>query len=85
VAESQRDEWQGTLHGFEIPYTFDIPDALVGDKVTAADKAEGALVSAYWVAFAKTGDPNGTGRPDWPRHDPSVDRLINFTNDGIVV
>jgi carboxylesterase type B len=29
------------------------------DEVTAADKAMGDLVSVYWVAFGKTGDPNG--------------------------
>jgi para-nitrobenzyl esterase len=87
VAESLRDDpkWKGTLHGFEIPYTFNIPAAVVRDKVTDADKAMGALASAYWVAFAKTGDPNGDGRTEWPRHDPTVDRVIDFTNDGVTV
>ena len=54
---------------------------MVGDKVTAADEAMGALASAYWVSFAKTGD----GRTQWPRHDPAVDKVINFTNTGAVV
>jgi len=85
VAESQRAELKGTLHAFEIPYTFDIPAAMVGDKVTAADKAVGALASAYWVSYAKTGDPNGGGRTQWPRHDAAVDELIDFTNTGAVV
>ena len=85
VAELLRDKWQGTPHGFEIPYAFNIPAAHVGDKVTDADKAMGVLASAYWVAFAKTGDPNGDGRPEWPRHDPASDRVINFTNNGVVV
>ena len=85
VAEAERETQRGTLHGFEIPYTFDIPAALVGDEVTDADKAMAALGSAYWVAFGKTGDPNGGGRPEWPRHDPSMDRVINFTNDGAIV
>jgi para-nitrobenzyl esterase len=40
-------------------------------------------MSAYWVAFAKTGDPNGAGRPRWPRYGPH-DRLLNFTNNGPV-
>jgi para-nitrobenzyl esterase len=48
VAKSQRAKLKGTLHGFEIPYTFDIPAALVGDRVTAADKAMGVLASAYF-------------------------------------
>ena len=75
----------GTLHGFEIPFTLDIPSALVGDKVTPTDKAMGDLASAYWVQFGKTGDPNGGGRPNWPRYDPAVDRIIHFTNSGIIV
>lgn len=85
VAESQRGKLKGTLHGFEIPYTLDIPAALVRDKVTPDDRAMAAQASDYWVSFAKTGDPNGAGRPNWPRHDPEVDRLLHFTNDGVIV
>ena len=69
----------------EIPYTFNVPAAIVGDKVTTAGKAIGAISSAYWVEFAKTGDPDGSGRPLWPRHDPASDPVINFTNMGVVV
>jgi len=85
VAQAQRGKNMGTLHGFEIPFTIDIPDAMVGDKVTPTDKAMADLVSAYWVGFGLTGDPNGGGRPMWPRHDPAVDRLIHFTNSGVIV
>jgi para-nitrobenzyl esterase len=42
VAESARSQLKGTLHGFEIPYTYDIPGALVGNKVTKADMAMAA-------------------------------------------
>jgi para-nitrobenzyl esterase len=87
VAESLRDDpkWKGALHGFEIPYVFDIPAAHVGDKVTNADKAMAALASAYWVSFGKTADPNGGARPEWPQHEPGQDSVINFTNTGVVV
>jgi para-nitrobenzyl esterase len=46
------------------------------------DEKAAALISAYWVAFAKTGDPNGGGRSKWPAYSPSADELINFNNDG---
>ena len=85
VAESERGKMKGVLHGFEIPYVFNIPDELVGDKVTGDDKKMSELASAYWVSFARTGDPNGGNRPQWPRHDPAVDKVIDFTNNGVVV
>ena len=85
VSEAQRGQNMGTLQGFEIPFTLDIPSALIGDKVTPTDKAMGDFASAYWVQFGKTGDPNGGGRPNWPRYDPAVDRIIHFTNSGIIV
>ena len=85
VAESARGKMKGALHSSEIPYVFNIPAEVVGDKVTGDDKKMGELASAYWVSFAKTGDPNGDNRPQWPRHDPAVDQVIDFTNTGAVV
>ena len=85
VPESERARLTGAPHALDIAFAFDIPEALVGTRVTAADKAMGELTSAYWVSFAKTGDPNGVGRPQWPRHDPAVDRMMNFTDTGAVV
>jgi para-nitrobenzyl esterase len=84
VAQSERGRLAGTLHGFEIPYVFNMPAALVGEKVTPTDKVMADVASGYWVSFAKTGDPNGAGRPAWPRHDLNADRLIHFTNSGII-
>jgi para-nitrobenzyl esterase len=46
------------------------------------DERAAALISAYWVAFAKTGDPNGDRRSKWPAYSTSADELINFKNDG---
>jgi para-nitrobenzyl esterase len=87
VAEALRSNpaWKGTLHGFEIPYALDIPAAVVKDKVTNADKAMATVASAYWVSFGKTGDPNGGDRPQWPLYEPGVDKIINFTQDGVAV
>ena len=52
LAESERGKMKGVLHGFEIPFVFNIPAELVGDKVTAGiDKKMAELASAYWVSF----------------------------------
>ena len=53
--------------------------------MTADDKKMGEIASAYWVAFGKAGDPNGPGRPQWPKHRPGVDTIIDFTNTGVTV
>lgn len=86
VAEALRRNptWKGALHGFEIPYILDLPAAVVKDKVTSDDKKMGETASAYWVAFGKAGDPNGRG-PQWPRHEPGVNKITNFTDTGVVV
>jgi para-nitrobenzyl esterase len=75
----------GTVHGFEMPFTLDIPAAIVGDKVTPTDKVMGDVASGYWAQFGKTGDPDGEGRPAWPRYDPALDRIIHFSNSGVIV
>lgn len=51
-------------------------------KTDANDVAQADLMSAYWCAFARQGDPNGDGRTVWPRYSAADDELLNFTDSG---
>ena len=83
VAESMQAEWKtGTPHATEIPYVMDTVKAKYGDKLTAKDAKIADQTNSYWANFARTGNPNGPGLPDWPQYDPKADVLMNFAPDG---
>jgi len=75
-------EFKGAFHATDRQYVFQTLNASPW-PTGPRDAALARTISAYWVAFARTGDPNGPGRPKWPRYDRR-DRLLNFTNDGPV-
>ena len=85
VAESMRKKWPAAPHAGELPYVFDTLRARYGHNVTPMDKAVAKTMNAYWVAFAKTGNPNGDGRPNWPAYNANHDILLNFTGKGVLV
>ncbi len=75
---------KGAPHAVERKYVFGTLQASTWET-DDNDTIQSALMSAYWAAFAKAGDPNGGARPHWPKYDPSADEILDFTNDGPLV
>ncbi len=86
VASAVRKRFPGAPHSSEIPYVFDTIQKSqwsdFGKGITKEDLAIAHDMHAYWVNFAKTGDPNGSGLPEWQKITADGDQLMNFTEDG---
>jgi para-nitrobenzyl esterase len=82
VATSMQSRWPGAPHATEIPYVFDTVKAKYGSDLSGEDAQIAKQANTYWSNFAKTGNPNGPGLPDWPQYQPSSDIIMNFTLHG---
>jgi para-nitrobenzyl esterase len=89
VLDAHQGDHYGAAHGAETRYVFGTLDGLgslagpaqpgvFGYRVGDADRAYAELVRGYWVQFARSGNPNGDGRPGWPASSPGNDLLLEF-------
>jgi para-nitrobenzyl esterase len=67
----------GAFHTAEVPYALgDLK--FVKRPLQPSDQELSKLMSAYWVNFIKTGDPNGAGLAPWPRFNSQQDVIMVF-------
>jgi para-nitrobenzyl esterase len=76
----------GPGHGTDISFAFDNLGAGGGfgtpPTPSAEDKEVARMMNAYWVNFARTGNPNGKGLQKWPLNNSKTNQILEFQRDG---
>ena len=73
----------GAFHSLEVPFVF----GSLRDPIwhwlpfTPEDQALSKLIQTYWTNFAKSGDPNAQGLPDWPAWTSSKKEFLEIRKD----
>ncbi|MEP7312563.1 MAG: carboxylesterase family protein, partial [Pseudomonadota bacterium] len=70
----------GAWHGAEIPYA--LGNLASQDwPWTDKDKQLSQVMISYWINFARSGDPNGSGLPRWPAWKETSQELMELASN----
>lgn len=69
----------GVHHGVDLAYVFG--NMNTKDGYADADGKLSEKMMAYWVNFARTGNPNRPGLPRWPAYKRTTDLSLEFGDD----
>ncbi|MFM2360082.1 MAG: hypothetical protein RLY16_2075 [Bacteroidota bacterium] len=86
AAAQQRSPY-GAGHGSEVSFVFNTLNARWGQpgEATNDEKELARIMNSYWVNFAKTGNPNGAGLPNWPLYNNQQQEILDVELDGKVM
>ena len=76
VPPVMREDWVGAPHGFLTMVLFGVSGEATEGQVAAETSQLGELLRAYWVNFARTGDPNNGHLPSWPHYQSEKDNWL---------
>jgi len=78
VPETDRAREMGAFHGVDLAYVFG--NMKESDGYNQTDRDLSKQMMAYWVNFARTGDPNGPGLPQWPTYRAATDQSLDLSD-----
>jgi para-nitrobenzyl esterase len=86
AAAQQRSPY-GAGHGSDISFVFNTLNARWGQQgeATSNEKELARLMNSYWINFAKTGNPNGAGLPNWPLYNNQAQEILDVDLGGNVM
>jgi para-nitrobenzyl esterase len=76
-ADTPEQMARGAYHGVESPYALDNLNRFTR-PYEPTDRKLSELMSSYWINFITTGNPNGTGLPEWKPFSAKADHLMEF-------
>ncbi len=68
----------GACHVLDVPFVFETLDRMPNFVGPSPPRALAAAIHGAWIRFARDGDPNGAGLPDWPTYDAASRVVMNF-------
>jgi para-nitrobenzyl esterase len=71
----------GAVHGHDVDASFHLYRSPICGAGSASGRRMVDRLSAAWVAFAKTGDPNNEKMPHWPSYDTTTRATMIFDDD----
>ncbi len=69
----------GSGHGSDVPYAFQTLGGQTAPKEEDIKLSD--IISSYWINFAKSGDPNGAGLPEWPAFTEADQKVMIFDTE----
>ena len=80
--EFSRSVGRPALHGSELTYVF---GTLSKEQLADPNAVKVRdIMQTYWTNFAKTGNPNGPGVPEWPQFNAAHPQSIEIVDDAAV-
>jgi para-nitrobenzyl esterase len=84
--EMSMGKYFGAAHSFEMPFIFDSFDRMpmnlfYNDKNVVPAKLLSKTMQGFWLNFARTGNPNGKGLPNWPEFEPTRQMMKIFDTE----
>jgi para-nitrobenzyl esterase len=75
--DTPKEMARGVFHGSESPYALDNLDKFKR-PYTDTDRKLSAVMSSYWINYMRSGNPNGSGLPEWPQFSSKTDQVMEL-------
>jgi para-nitrobenzyl esterase len=73
----------GSFHTSEVPFA--LHNLKKWDRPwTEVDYTVEQTMSSYWINFVKTGNPNGSGLPEWKNYDKQDGHILEFNDTPVL-